>query len=77
MLGKQDPTETETRAFLEEAALMAQFDHPNIIRLVGVVTDAQPIMIVVELAEVSACVVCLFRLRWQRGGGFLGVNVTV
>eukprot|EP00041_Stephanoeca_diplocostata_P029852 m.889599 g.889599 ORF g.889599 m.889599 type:complete len:1676 (+) comp23645_c0_seq10:289-5316(+) len=51
VLGKEDPTETETRSFLEEAALMAQFDHPNIIRLVGVVTDAQPIMIVVELAE--------------------------
>ena len=33
--------------FLQEAAIMCQFDHPNVIRLYGVVTET-PIMIVLE-----------------------------
>ena len=50
ILSKECPTENDTKTFLEESALMAQFDHPNIIRLVGVVTESSPIMIVTELA---------------------------
>ena len=33
--------------FLQEAAIMCQFDHQNVIKLHGVVTEA-PIMIVLE-----------------------------
>ena len=33
--------------FLQEAAIMCQFDHPNVIKLYGVVTET-PIMIVLE-----------------------------
>jgi len=33
--------------FLQEAAIMCQFDHPNLIKLYGVVTEI-PIMIVLE-----------------------------
>ena len=33
--------------FLQEAAIMCQFDHENVIKLYGVVTDA-PAMIVLE-----------------------------
>ena len=33
--------------FLQEAAIMCQFNHPNVIKLYGVVTEA-PIMIVLE-----------------------------
>ena len=33
--------------FLQEAAIMGQFDHPNVIRLYGIVTET-PIMIVQE-----------------------------
>ena len=33
--------------FLQEAAIMCQFDHPNVIKLYGVVTET-PIMIVIE-----------------------------
>ena len=33
--------------FLQEAAIMCQFDHENVIKLYGVVTEA-PIMIVLE-----------------------------
>ncbi|CAI8026550.1 Ephrin type-B receptor 1-B (Fragment), partial [Geodia barretti] len=37
--------------FLQEAALMGQFSHPNIISLLGVVTLGEPVMIVMELME--------------------------
>ena len=33
--------------FLQEAAIMRQFDHENVVKLYGVVTD-EPVMIVIE-----------------------------
>ena len=38
-------------AFLQEAAILGQFSHPNILRLVGVVTLTAPNMIVTELMQ--------------------------
>ena len=29
--------------FLQEAAIMAQFKHPNVIQLYGIVTDGEPV----------------------------------
>ncbi|XP_014872999.1 ephrin type-A receptor 6-like [Poecilia latipinna] len=43
--------ERQRRDFLREASIMGQFDHPNIIRLEGVVTKSRPVMIVVEYME--------------------------
>uniref|UniRef100_A0A8C6LG18 receptor protein-tyrosine kinase n=1 Tax=Nothobranchius furzeri TaxID=105023 RepID=A0A8C6LG18_NOTFU len=43
--------EHQRRDFLREASIMGQFDHPNIIRLEGVVTKSRPVMIVVEYME--------------------------
>ncbi|XP_048885338.1 ephrin type-A receptor 6-like [Brienomyrus brachyistius] len=43
--------ERQRRDFLREASIMGQFDHPNIIRLEGVVTRSRPVMIVVEYME--------------------------
>ncbi|XP_045910180.1 ephrin type-A receptor 6-like isoform X4 [Micropterus dolomieu] len=43
--------ERQRRDFLREASIMGQFDHPNIIRLEGVVTKSKPVMIVVEYME--------------------------
>ncbi|XP_078281259.1 ephrin type-A receptor 8 isoform X2 [Rhinoraja longicauda] len=37
--------------FLSEASIMGQFDHPNIIRLEGVVTRNKPVMIVTDYME--------------------------
>ena len=48
-----NPTITQSEAkvrFLQEAAIMAQFRHPNVIQLYGIVTDGEP---------VSVCV-CIF-----------------
>uniref|UniRef100_A0A672GQQ8 Ephrin type-A receptor 8 n=1 Tax=Salarias fasciatus TaxID=181472 RepID=A0A672GQQ8_SALFA len=44
-------TEKQKRDFLAEASIMAQFDHPNVIRLEGVVTHSKPVMIITEYME--------------------------
>uniref|UniRef100_A0A3B4AP64 receptor protein-tyrosine kinase n=1 Tax=Periophthalmus magnuspinnatus TaxID=409849 RepID=A0A3B4AP64_9GOBI len=44
----------QRRDFLSEASIMGQFDHPNIIRLEGVVTKSRPVMIVTEFMENGA-----------------------
>jgi len=42
-----DANDKEKLRFLQEAAIMCQFDHENVIKLYGVVTD-DPAMIVLE-----------------------------
>ncbi|XP_078235246.1 ephrin type-A receptor 8 [Pogona vitticeps] len=44
-------TEKQRRDFLSEASIMAQFDHPNVIHLEGVVTKSKLVMIVTEYME--------------------------
>lgn len=44
-------TEKQRRDFLSEASIMGQFDHPNVIRMEGVVTKSSPVMIVTEFME--------------------------
>ncbi|XP_036409624.1 ephrin type-A receptor 4b [Megalops cyprinoides] len=44
-------SEKQRRDFLSEASIMGQFDHPNIIRLEGVVTRCKPVMIITEYME--------------------------
>ncbi|XP_031424074.1 ephrin type-A receptor 8 isoform X1 [Clupea harengus] len=44
-------SEKQRRDFLSEASIMAQFDHPNVIRLEGVVTRSKPVMIITEYME--------------------------
>ena len=44
---KSTANDKERLRFLQEAAIMCQFDHENVIKLYGVVTEA-PIMIVLE-----------------------------
>ncbi|KAL5499849.1 hypothetical protein EMCRGX_G011313 [Ephydatia muelleri] len=50
MLNSSAVPEDKVR-FLREAAIMGQFAHPNIIRLHGVITEGDPIMIVLELGQ--------------------------
>ena len=38
-------TEKERVQFLQEAAIMGQFSHPNVVKLHGVVTIGQPVSI--------------------------------
>ncbi|XP_010901936.1 ephrin type-A receptor 8 isoform X2 [Esox lucius] len=44
-------TDKQRRDFLAEASIMAQFDHPNVIHLEGVVTRSKPVMIITEYME--------------------------
>ena len=38
-----ESTEEERVKFLQEAAIMGQFKHPNIIRIAGVITTSDPV----------------------------------
>ncbi|XP_015775845.1 PREDICTED: ephrin type-B receptor 1-B-like isoform X3 [Acropora digitifera] len=44
-------SEKSQKDFLSEASIMGQFNHPNVIRLVGVVTQSCPMMILTEFLE--------------------------
>ena len=37
--------------FLSEASIMGQFTHPNVVKLYGVVTRVDPVMIIMEFLE--------------------------
>ena len=37
--------------FLYGASIMGQFSHPNIVKLYGIVTRVDPVMIIMELME--------------------------
>lgn len=64
-------TERQRRDFLSEASIMGQFDHPNIIRLEGVVTKSRPVMILTEFME--NCALDSF-LRVRAGPGPLPLS---
>uniref|UniRef100_A0A671LX65 receptor protein-tyrosine kinase n=1 Tax=Sinocyclocheilus anshuiensis TaxID=1608454 RepID=A0A671LX65_9TELE len=64
-------SEKQRRDFLSEASIMGQFDHPNIIRLEGVVTKSRPVMIVTEFMENGA----LDSFLRQNDGQFTGIQL--
>lgn len=43
-------TTEENEKLLEEAAMMQKLNHPNVIKLLGVATNEEPIMILLDLA---------------------------
>ena len=48
----KEASDTDTKvAFMREAAILAQFQHPNVLRLIGVLTAQQPYMMVTELLK--------------------------
>jgi len=49
---KEDGDPSVSEKFLEEAYIMQQFDHPHIIRLIGIISQS-PICIVMELAHMG------------------------
>ena len=40
---KQESSEMDKTKFLQEAAIMAQFRHPNVVTLYGVVSKSEPV----------------------------------
>ena len=50
-------SEEDTVRFLQEAAIMGQFRHPNIIQLLGVVTVGEPVSTVRHYISLILCCV--------------------
>ncbi|KAG9336261.1 hypothetical protein JZ751_002608, partial [Albula glossodonta] len=48
---RKGATDSEKAEFLKEAHLMSQFDHPNILRLLGVCLQNEPQYLILELME--------------------------
>ncbi|VDM48532.1 unnamed protein product [Toxocara canis] len=48
---KPGSSEKSKSDFLMEASIMGQFNHENVIRLIGVVTKSEPVMIITEFME--------------------------
>ena len=40
---------TDKGKFLQEAEILKQYDHPNIVKLIGIAWDTEPVLIVMEL----------------------------
>lgn len=43
--------EEQKRTFLQEGRILKQYQHPNVVRLIGIAVQKQPIMIVMELVS--------------------------
>ena len=61
--------ESEAEEFLAEAHLMTKLEHKNLVRLIGVVTSTNPIMMVFEyMSKVCVCVcVCVWQFLEVKG----------
>ncbi|KAK3734269.1 hypothetical protein QZH41_008856 [Actinostola sp. cb2023] len=46
---KENVSELVKQKFLSEAAILKQYDHPNIVKLIGICSDREPVYIVMEL----------------------------
>ena len=45
---KDTLSEDQRRKFLQEGRILKQYDHPNIVRFIGIAAQRQPVMIVME-----------------------------
>ena len=43
---KQGASEEDKIKFLQEAAIMGQFSHPNVVKLHGVLTEGEPVSVI-------------------------------
>ena len=48
---RNDPSAHEREELMREAAVTAQFDHPNVIGLIGVVTAGEPALLVLQFCD--------------------------
>jgi hypothetical protein len=46
--------DADRSALLQEAAIMAQFNHEHVVSLIGVVTVGDPMLVVMEFCEKGA-----------------------
>ncbi len=43
---KEGSGEEDRVKFLQEAAIMGQFRHPNVVKMYGVITDGEPVSVI-------------------------------
>ena len=41
-------TDEQKRKFLQEGRILKQYDHPNIVKFIGIAAQRQPVMILME-----------------------------
>lgn len=58
-------SEDQRKKFLQEGRILKQYDHPNIVKFIGIAAQRQPVMIVMEYVEgkkrESLLLACLFQ----------------
>lgn len=54
----------QKRKFLQEGRILKQYDHPNIVKLIGICVQKQPIMIVMELVPGIFNKLIYFRIKY-------------
>ena len=62
---KPESDQTDQVKFLQEAAIMGQFKHPNVIKLYGMVTVGEPVSTVYVDGDLPAEFTLLFSLHRQ------------
>ena len=45
---KETLSDEQKKKFLQEGRILKQYDHPNIVRFIGIAVQRQPVMIVME-----------------------------
>ena len=48
---QKNATESDQRSFLSEAIVMSNFDHPNVLPVLGVCLNNNPFFLILELME--------------------------
>lgn len=48
---KETFTQDQTKTLLTEGRILKQYAHPNIVRLIGIAAQRQPVLIVMEFVE--------------------------
>eukprot|EP00731_Ephydatia_muelleri_P029387 Em0020g1031a len=66
---KSGSKEMEKVKLLQEAAIMGQFSHPNVVRLIGIVTVGEPLLVVLEYMPKGDLCSFLHKMNPRRSKG--------
>jgi serine/threonine protein kinase len=59
---KEGAGEEDKVKFLQEAAIMGQFSHPNVVKLYGIITEGEPVSLYITIIGlgmfISLCLGC-------------------
>ena len=64
---KEEAVELDKVKFLQEAAIMGQFSHPNVVKLYGIVTEGEPVSLISVAMQLRNLVarVCMLVLSFE------------